>query len=88
MHLHDPALRRRIETLHQASSEFARFWDEHAVLGREGGERTFHHPDDGFVCYEQVTFSLAEHTDLRLTMLIRNRAKSNTPRTRKKARTR
>ena len=44
---------------------------EHVVLGREGGERTFNHPTDGFLRYQQVTFNLAGQPDLRLTMLLR-----------------
>jgi hypothetical protein len=40
------------------------------VLGREGGERTFNHPLDGFLRYEQVTFNVANHPDLKLTMLV------------------
>jgi transcriptional regulator with XRE-family HTH domain len=69
-HLDDPALRRMIAGLHQESAEFARFWDEQGVLGREGGERTFNHPRDGFLRYEQVTFALANGPDLKLTILI------------------
>ena len=42
------------------------------MLGREGGERTFNHPIDGFLRYEQVTFNLAGHADLKLTMLLRS----------------
>jgi hypothetical protein len=42
------------------------------VLGREGGERTFDHPVKGFLRYEQVTFALAGHPDLKLTILIQS----------------
>jgi transcriptional regulator with XRE-family HTH domain len=70
LHLNDPALRRLIDGLHRESPEFARFWDAHGVLEREGGERTFNHPADGFLRYEQITFNLAGWPDLRLTMLL------------------
>ncbi len=70
-HLDDPSLRGLIEELHRESPEFARFWDQHGILGREGGERTFKHPTDGFVSYEQVTFNLASQLDLKLTVLVR-----------------
>ncbi|WEX11217.1 helix-turn-helix transcriptional regulator [Chelativorans sp. AA-79] len=66
----DPAVRGLIEELRQRSPDFTRFWNEHWVLGREGGERTFDHPADGFLRYEQVTFALAGHPDLKLTMLV------------------
>jgi transcriptional regulator with XRE-family HTH domain len=72
-HLNDPSLRELIERLHRESADFARFWDEHGVLDREGGERTFNHPTDGFLRYQQVTFTLAGYPDLKLTMLVRER---------------
>lgn len=69
-HLDDPSLRALIEDLRCRSPEFARFWDQHGVLGREGGERTFDHPQDGPLRYDQVTFNLAGQPDLRLTVLV------------------
>jgi transcriptional regulator with XRE-family HTH domain len=69
-HRNDRTLRRLIEGLHRESPAFARFWDAHGVLGREGGERTFNHPTDGFLRYEQMTFDLAGHPDVKLTMLV------------------
>jgi transcriptional regulator with XRE-family HTH domain len=69
-HFDEPAQRGFIATLRQESKDFARLWDEQAVLGREGGERTFNHPLDGFLRYEQVTFNVANHPDLKLTMLV------------------
>ena len=70
-HLDDPALRRLIDELRRASADFAEMWEQHGVLGREGGERTFNHPRDGFLAFEQVTFELAGHADVKLTMLVR-----------------
>jgi transcriptional regulator with XRE-family HTH domain len=69
-HLEDRALRALIEELRQLSPEFAQMWEQHGVLGREGGERTFNHPTDGFLRYEQVTFELAGHADVKLTILV------------------
>jgi transcriptional regulator with XRE-family HTH domain len=69
-HLDDRALRRLIDELSRDSSEFARMWEQHGVLGREGGERTFDHSQDGFLRYEQVTFELAGHADFKLTILV------------------
>jgi hypothetical protein len=71
-HFHDPKLRSFIAGLREESREFAQFWDQHGVLGREGGERTFNHPTDGFLRFEQVTFNLASEPDLKLTMLVRS----------------
>ncbi|BCH20491.1 transcriptional regulator [Mesorhizobium sp. L-8-3] len=68
-HLDDPAIRLLVEDLGRQSALFRRFWHEHWVMGREGGERTFRHPERGFLRYEQVTFALAGRQDLKLTML-------------------
>ena len=72
-HLNDRALRALIADLGSQSGEFARMWDQHGVLGREGGERTFAHPIDGYLRYEQVTFNLANDTDVKLTILVPRR---------------
>lgn len=69
-HLNDRGLQAVIDTLRRDSGEFAEMWDRHGVLGREGGERTFNHPTDGFLRYEQVTFDLAGHADVKLTILV------------------
>ena len=69
-HLDNSLLRRLIDELSRDSGEFARMWEQHGVLGREGGERTFNHSKDGFLRYEQVTFELAGHADFKLTILV------------------
>lgn len=69
-HLDDAGLRRLIEELRRLSPDFAQMWEQHGVLGREGGERTFDHPADGFLRFEQVTFELAGHADVKLTILV------------------
>jgi len=71
-HLDDPAIRRLVEDLSARSEAFTRYWHERVVLGREGGERTFDHPKDGFLRYEQVTFALVGHPHLKLTMLMQS----------------
>jgi len=70
LYLHDCALRLLIEDLRCRSPQFARFWDEQGVLEREGGERTFQHPSDGLLAYQQVTFDVAGHPDCKLTILM------------------
>ncbi len=69
-HLRDPALDGLVADLTRESQAFAAFWDQHAVLDREGGERTFNHPVDGFVRYQQTTFAIVGHPELKLTMLV------------------
>jgi transcriptional regulator with XRE-family HTH domain len=69
-HLDDIALRGLIAELQRISRDFAQMWEQHGVLGREGGERTFNHPRDGFLRFEQVTFDLSGHADIKLTILV------------------
>lgn len=58
-----------VDELRRGSDVFRQMWDEHAVLGREGGERTFNHPRLGFLRYEQMTFEVANRPDLKLVVL-------------------
>jgi transcriptional regulator with XRE-family HTH domain len=69
-HLDDSALRDLIAQLQRLSPDFAQMWEQHGVLGREGGERTFNHPASGFLRFEQVTFDLASNADVKLTILV------------------
>ena len=69
-YLDDPAIRALVAELRRDSPAFARLWGQHGVVEREGGERTFDHPVDGFVRCRQVTFELAGHPDLKLTILV------------------
>ena len=69
-HVDDPALRRLVDELSAKSSDFARCWAAHGVLAREGGERTFKHPSEGLLHYQQVSLSLAGWPEFRLTMLL------------------
>jgi transcriptional regulator with XRE-family HTH domain len=69
-HLDDPPIRDLVAELRRRSEPFARCWNQHGVLGREGGERTFDHPRDGFVRFTQVTFNLASEPELKLTILV------------------
>ncbi|MBI3144341.1 MAG: helix-turn-helix domain-containing protein [Pseudogulbenkiania sp.] len=59
-----------ITELCQASAEFAAFWQDYEVTGREGGARVFLHPQQGRLVYEQITFYPATRRDLKLVMLL------------------
>ena len=69
-YLTDDAVKAMTEELRAKSALFARLWDAQEVLGREGGERTFNHPIDGFLRYRQIGFALAARPDLKLVMLV------------------
>jgi transcriptional regulator with XRE-family HTH domain len=68
-HLDDPPIKALVSELAGKSEEFSRYWNEHVVLSREGGERTFDHPLDGFLRYEQITMTLANKPELKFVML-------------------
>lgn len=67
--LEDPALIRLVDELTAASPDFARFWKQHDVLERQGGERRFLHPARGEIRYQQATLRPDEHEHLKFVML-------------------
>jgi len=69
-HLEDSALRALVDDLHRRSPLFARAWREHTVVERAGGARSFDHPRDGRLVFEQVGFSLASRPDFTLVILV------------------
>ena len=66
----DGELSALVRELRTASPLFARLWDDHGVLEREGGTRAFRHPQDGLLVYEQVTLNPAGGADHKLVMLV------------------
>ena len=66
----DPELRQLISDLSRRSTDFARCWETHGVLAREGGLRSFNHSVDGFIRYHQVSLTIAGWPDFCLTMLL------------------
>jgi hypothetical protein len=69
-HLAAADTRGLIEGLRRDSSFFEHAWQAHAVTEREGGERTFNHPADGLRRFEQTTFLLAPHPEVKLVVLV------------------
>jgi transcriptional regulator with XRE-family HTH domain len=62
--------RELVHDLRSRSVAFATAWEAHAVTEREGGERTFVHPADGFLRYRQTTLLVAPRHDIKLVVLI------------------
>ena len=56
-------------SLRQDSPDFDAFWRTHDILGREGGARSFRHPQDGPLRYEQVTLQPAGYEQFKIVML-------------------
>lgn len=67
--LEEPELKRLVNELSQASPEFERFWEQHDVLERQGGQRQFNHPTQGLISYSQVTLRPVEQEQLKLVLL-------------------
>lgn len=69
-HLDEPDVRALVGELERDSAAFAHWWTRHAVVEREGGVREFAHPRLGRVGFQQLTFRLATHPELKLIMLL------------------
>lgn len=69
-HLDEPDVTALVDTLNRESPVFEHWWTRHAVVEREGGQREFQHPRQGRVSFQQITFRLATHPELKLVMLL------------------
>jgi hypothetical protein len=67
--LEETELKRLVNELSQASADFERFWKQHDVLERQGGQRQFNHPTEGLISYSQVTLRPVEQEQLKLVLL-------------------
>ena len=67
--IEDPRTRALVDQLRRESPLFDTAWQAQAVTGREGGTRTFNHPESGLLAYRQHTFSPADRPDYKLVML-------------------
>lgn len=65
----DPALREQVDSLSRRSPLFAELWRNQEVLAREGGERTFLHPERGELHLQQTTLLVAQRPELKLVCL-------------------
>ena len=66
----DPVRKALVQELTDESDEFVAAWKSQQVLARDGGQRAFQHPRRGRCVYEQQTLRVAQHPDLKLTVLI------------------
>jgi transcriptional regulator with XRE-family HTH domain len=65
----DAGVKTFLDSLKAESPLFARTWDDQDVERRLGGLRTFNHPRDGRVSFEQHTFNASERPDYKLVVL-------------------
>jgi transcriptional regulator with XRE-family HTH domain len=69
-HLDDTDVNALIAELTQRNDFFRVAWDQQTVVGREGGLRTFTHPERGLLCFEQITFNLSSRPEFKLVILV------------------
>lgn len=67
--LEEAGLQRLVGELSQTSPDFERFWKQHDVLERQGGQRAFHHPQRGLIAFQQVTLRPVEQEQMKLVLL-------------------
>lgn len=65
----DPVMAALLDELRSKSALFALTWKEHNVMDREGGERTFTHPSQGLLTFDQHTFRPSDRMDYKLVFL-------------------
>jgi len=70
-YLDDVEMNALIDDLRRQSPLAAAAWEDHMVVGREGGIRTFSHPAQGLLCFEQVAFNLSSRPEFKLMILIK-----------------
>ncbi|MBT0727194.1 helix-turn-helix domain-containing protein [Rosenbergiella australiborealis] len=59
-----------IARLMQSSIEFAEWWQKYRVVQREGGQRSFNHPQRGLIHYQQTSWQRVPDTSMKLVTLI------------------
>lgn len=69
-HAGDADVSELVQELQRESPVFAHWWTRHTVVDRAGGVRDFHHPKEGRLSYQQITFRLAVRPDCKLVMLL------------------
>jgi hypothetical protein len=67
--LNDAAMAAFVDKLKRESDLFVRGWASQSVIVRTGGSRTFLHPIDGPLVFDQHTYIPAERPDYKLVML-------------------
>ncbi|MDO5668020.1 MAG: helix-turn-helix transcriptional regulator [Alcaligenaceae bacterium] len=68
-YMEESEVREFLDEFIATSEEFAQLWGHRAVEAREGGSRSFNHPVQGYLEFEQLTFRLATHLDYKLVIL-------------------
>lgn len=62
----DPDFERLINTLRDASAEFAEWWPKHEVMRRLSNRKRIHHPTEGRMAFEYASFTVTNHEPMKL----------------------
>ena len=69
-YLDDFNVAEQVTELCAKSREFNTLWQYQNVLEREGGERTFNHPTQGVLVFQQLTLRITHSPNLKLVILL------------------
>jgi transcriptional regulator with XRE-family HTH domain len=68
-YIDDPKMLDLLQGLSEASDHFRQYWEEQEVLMWEGNEKSFNHPQRGWLTFFQMTFLAAPDPTLKLIIL-------------------
>lgn len=66
----DRVLNAFVQQMSDSSADFREFWSQQQVIVREGGERLFHHAEQGDLVFRQLSWQLTSNRALKMIMLI------------------
>jgi transcriptional regulator with XRE-family HTH domain len=66
----DPYFMGVVDRYRAVSPDFERMWGRHDVRPRLGGQRSFAHPERGWLVFEQVTLAVSNVPDIKLVVLL------------------
>lgn len=66
----DNRLNAFVQQMSDNSPDFRDFWSQQQVIVREGGQRLFHHAEQGELVYRQLSWQLASNRALKMIMLV------------------
>ena len=59
-----------IHDLMLCSPEFRAWWPDHEVLSALEGQKTFNHPQAGYITFEHLTFQVFDAPDLKVNVYV------------------
>jgi hypothetical protein len=69
-HAGDPSFESLTTALHQASSHFREWWQQHNIAGFEPARKQLHHPSVGLLTLDYVKLAAVEAHDIKLVAFL------------------